>query len=89
MFVHILIGLTKEDKLNNTHNTYIRLLGFSTNGKKYINSIKKDVNIPILSNLKNIDSIIKDYDIKAYNIYNMLVDEDILEFEKSNKIIQV
>ena len=89
MFVHILIGLTKEDKLNNTHNTYIRLLGFNTNGKKYINSIKKDVNIPILSNLKNIDSIIKDYDIKAYNIYNMLVDEDILEFEKSNKIIQV
>ena len=89
MFVHILIGLTKEDKLNNIHNTYIRLLGFSTNGKKYINSIKKDVNIPILSNLKNVDSIIKDYDIKAYNIYNMLVDEDILEFEKSNKIIQV
>ena len=38
MFVHILIGLTKEDKLNNTHNTYIRLLGFNTNGKKYIKS---------------------------------------------------
>lgn len=89
MFVHILIGLTKEDKLNNTNNTYIRLLGFNTNGKKYINSIKKDTNIPIVSSLKNINSVIKDYDVKAYNIYNLLVNEDVLNFENSNKPVQI
>lgn len=89
MFIHILIGLTKKDKEKCLKNEYIRLLGFNDKGKKYINSIKKDTKIPIVSSLKNINSIIKDYDIKAYEIYNMLVDEDVLEFEKSNKIIQI
>jgi len=88
MFIHILIGLTKEDKNKITKNEYIRLLGFSEFGKRYISSIKKDTNIPIVSSLKNIKSIIKDYEIKAYNIYNMLVDEDILKFETSNKPIK-
>lgn len=88
MFIHILIGLTKKDKEKCLKNEYIRLLGFNDKGKKYINSIKKDTNIPIVSSLKNINSTIKDYNVKAYEIYNMLVDEDILEFEKNNKIIQ-
>ena len=88
MFIHILVGLTKEDKKTLIKNEYIRLLGFNEKGKKYINSIKKEVNIPILSNLKNINSKIKDYEIKAYNIYNMLVKENILTFEKSNKPIK-
>ena len=88
MFIHILLGLTKEDKQKSLHNEYIRLLGFNERGKKYINSIKKDTKIPIVSNLKNINSIIKDYDVKAYQVYNLLVDEDILKFELSNKPIQ-
>ena len=87
MFIHILIGLTKEDKKKIIKNEYIRLLGFNDKGKKYINSIKKDTSIPIISNLKKVDSIIKKYEIKAYNIYNMLVKEDILKFERSNKPI--
>ena len=56
-------------------------------GRKYINSIKKDTNIPIVSNLKNINSIIKDYDIKAYNIYNLLTKENILDYE-TNKFFE-
>ncbi len=87
MFIHILIGLKKIDKEKVLHNEYIRLLGFNTKGKNYINKIKKDTNIPIVSNLKNINSIIKDYNIKAYNIYNLLCNENILEFELSNKVI--
>lgn len=87
MFIHILLGVTKEDRLNNVRNDYIRLLGFNIRGKKYINSIKKDTTIPIVSSLKNANSIIKKYEVKAYNIYNLLVDEDVLEFEKSNKPI--
>ena len=88
MFIHILIGLTKEDKNKINKNEYIRLLGFNENGKKYINFIKKDNNIPIVSNLKNINSLIKDYEIKAYNIYNLLSKENILDFELSNKPIK-
>ena len=88
MFIHILIGLTKEDKKKTLHNEYIRLLGFNESGKKYINGIKKETNIPIVSNLKNVCSIIKDYQIKSYNIYNLLTNEDILAYELSNKPIQ-
>ena len=88
MLIHILIGLTKEDKEKIKHNEYIRVLGFNNKGKEYIRKIKKDTNIPIVSSLKNIDSIIKDYEIKAFNIYNMLVNENVLEFELSNKPIQ-
>ena len=87
MFIHILVGLTKEDKNKLLKNEYIRLLGFNEQGKKYINSIKKDINIPIVSNLKNINSLIKDYEIKAYNIYNLLTKENILDFEQKNKPI--
>ena len=87
MFIHILIGLTKEDKNKLLKNEYIRLLGFNEQGKKYINSIKKDTNIPIVSSLKNVNSPIKDYEIKAYNIYNLLSKENILDFEKLNKPI--
>ncbi len=87
MFIHILIGLKKEDKLNCVKNEYIRILGFNEVGKKYISNIKKDTTLPIVSSLKNIDSIIKDYEVKAYQIYNMLGSENILEFENSNKPI--
>ena len=88
MLIHILIGLTKEDKEKIKHNEYIRVLGFNNRGKEYIKKIKKDTNIPIVTSLKNINSIIKNYEIKAYNIYNMLVNEDVIEFESSNKPIQ-
>ena len=87
MFIHILIGLKKEDKFNTIKNDYIRILGFNNIGKKYINSIKKDTSIPIVSNLKNINSVIKDYEIKAYEIYSLLCNQDILSFEQSNKPI--
>ena len=35
MFIHILIGLTKEDKSKTLHNEYIRILGFNNIGKRY------------------------------------------------------
>ena len=88
MFIHILIGLKKEDKKKCIKNEYIRVLGFNDKGKNYLNIIKKYTNIPIISNLKNINSIIKDYEVKAYEIYNLLVDEDVLKFELSNKPVQ-
>ena len=87
MFIHILVGLKKSDRLSLDKNEYIRILGFNNIGKNYINKIKKDTNIPIVSNLKNINSKILDYNIKAYKIYNLLSEENILEFEKRNKPI--
>ena len=87
MLIHILIGLKKEDRIKYNKNEFIRILGFSENGKKYINTIKKKTKLPIVTSLKNINSIIKDYEIKEYLTYNMLVKENVLLFETNNKPI--
>ena len=88
MFIHILIGLKKTDKANVIHNEYIRVLGFNNVGKEYLRKIKKTSILPIVTDLKKQNSIIKDYEIKEYTIYNMLVDEDVLDYELSNKPIK-
>ena len=46
---YILLSITKED-CNNLDLEYIRILGFNTKGKEYLNKIKKNINIPILTN---------------------------------------
>ena len=87
MLMHILIGLKKDDRIKCNKNEFIRVLGFNDTGKNYISLIKKNTKLPIITSLKNINSIIKDYEIKEYKIYSMLVKENILLFEKSNKPI--
>ena len=49
MLIHILFSITKEDINNNKEISYIRILGFNTNGKKYLNSIKKNIEVPIIT----------------------------------------
>lgn len=50
MFIHILMSFTKEEALKYKDITYIRVLGFNKKGQKYLNDIKKQINIPILTN---------------------------------------
>ena len=51
MFIHILCSFTKEEANRNKKIEYIRILGFNNNGQKYLNKIKKNVSIPIISKL--------------------------------------
>ena len=71
MLVHILCSLTKEEASNITNIEYIRILGFNKNGQKYLNKIKKDLNIPIISKLS--DNNFKQLNIenRVTNIYNI------------------
>lgn len=85
MLIHILVGLTKEDKKELKRNEYIRLLGFTSKGSKYLNSIKKDLKLPLVTKITNIDSKIKDYEFKAAEIYQLIANQNVLEFEYSNK----
>ena len=82
MFIHILIGKLKTD--NNLKIDYIKILGFNKNGKKYLNNIKKDINIPI--NL-NHDSKLFEYELKSSLIYDLLTDSNSYEYELKNKPI--
>ena len=83
--VHILIGYKKQDKEKILHNEYVRLLGISNNGQNYINTIKKDMTLPLVTKMTNIDSLIKDYDFTAASIYQQLTNDNVLDFEYSNK----
>ena len=83
MFIHILIGLKKED-IKNLNLEYIKVLGFNTNGKKYLNKIKKEIDIS-LTPLK--DSLTYTYELKCASIYDLVSKNKALEFELHNKPI--
>jgi len=84
MLIHILIGFTKEDNKNLTFD-YIKVLGFNNDGKKYLNKLKKDINIPLIPN-KN--SLTYQYEIKAALLYDIITNEKNIDFEISNKPIK-
>ena len=84
MLVHILIGFTKEDNKNLTFD-YIKILGFNSYGKKYLNKIKKDIKIPITP-LKT--SKIYEYELKSAALYDLISKDNNLAYETNNKPIK-
>lgn len=83
MFTHILTSLTKEEakyKLD-----YIRVLGFNTKGKNYLNKIKKEINLPLITSYKSTNSKLLDIEYRVLKIYSMITDDSNLikkELEK-------
>ncbi|MFA7688972.1 MAG: nucleotidyltransferase, partial [Bacilli bacterium] len=71
MLAHILVGFTKEEAKSNNIK-YIRILGFNKKGQKYLNSIKKEIEVPIITNYSNIKDNLLDIDERANNIYSLL-----------------
>ena len=49
MLTHILCNFTKEEAKMMKEPEYIRVLGFSNLGKDYLNQIKKNLNIPLIT----------------------------------------
>ncbi len=87
MFIHILIGLTKEDKQLLQKNEYIRILGLNESGQTHLNKIKKDCTLPLVSKYSTANSMIKTYELRAANVYKILTGEDVLLFELANRPI--
>ncbi len=88
MFIHILLNFSKEDRELLHSNEYIRLLGFSENGKKYISDTKEYFKLPLVTKVTNLDSKIFEYEIRAASLYQLLTDSNVLDFEYSNKPIK-
>lgn len=85
MLLHILLGIKKED---NNNNIYLRILGFNSAGRKYLNKIKKEINIPIYTNYKDNISNVFDIEFKSTYIYSIIVnDNSLIEQEYNNKPI--
>ena len=83
MLTHILCGFTKDIKDKCKSIEYIRILGFNKNGQEYINKIKKDVEIPIISNFSKNKSASMEMEFLATSAYASILDE-----EKKKELIQ-
>jgi predicted nucleotidyltransferase len=82
MFTHILCNFTKEEAASFKDISYLRILGFSKSGQKYLNSIKKNINMPIVSNFSKSNNLMLDLEFRTTCVYASILQED----EKINLI---
>lgn len=88
MLLHILISFTKEEA-QNINIDYIRLLGFSPNGKHYLNKIKKELDVPLITGYKKYISKVLDIELRTTKIYTLIIGNELLLEEYRNKPIIV
>ena len=83
MLLHILIGLTKES-VRQLDIDYLRILGFSKKGQEYLNKIKKQITIPIITSYKKNISKILNIELVATKTYSLETDSNLIkrEYEK-------
>ena len=75
MFNHIICNFTKEEAMNNDEIEYIRVLGFSYKGQDYLNKIKKDIEVPIITRFSSIKSNMLDIEFRATVTYASILNE--------------
>ena len=80
MFLHILCSFTKEEARRCMDIQYIRVLGFNEKGRKYLNSIKKSSELPILTKYDNSYEMMR-IESRVSNIYNMKKDGFLEEYK--------
>ena len=71
MLLHILCNFTKEKRNHFNEISYLRILGFNNTGKNYLNSIKKNIDIPIISKITKEKDKMLEYELYTTEIYNI------------------
>ena len=84
MLNHILCSFTKEENNLLKDIEYIRILGFSNNGQKYLNKIKDIIKTPILNKYDTNKYKALEIEYRVSEIYSLIY-EDILDNEIKNK----
>ncbi len=74
MLTHILCSFTKEEAKNIKIN-YIRVLGFNQKGIHYLNKIKKDLTIPLITNYKKEYNTLLEIETKIDKIYSLIMND--------------
>ena len=85
MLTHIYTGITKEQLHAFNSPTYIRLLGMTENGQRYLSTYKKQIELPLISRVAATKDSMLTLDIQATTMYNLglrlfskeKIDEDI------------
>lgn len=80
MLIHILTNFTKDES-SNLNIDYIRVLGFSQKGRLYLNQIKKDLKVPLITNYKPNLSPLLDIEFRVAKIYSLPLNKNIIEKE--------
>lgn len=86
MLMHILFNLTKEESKDIVID-YVRVLGFNSKGRSYLNKIKKNKDINIVTNYKDGISKLFDLENRVNNIYAIIVDNKLIYEEYSHNPI--
>lgn len=84
MLIHILIGLTKEDR-KKCDIEYIKILGFNNKGQHYLKNIQS--NILISSKIPD-TFLTRKYELVSSKIYDIITNTNTYKFEISNKPIR-
>lgn len=69
MMIHILCNFTKEEAKEMTEVSYIRILGFTDKGQTYLNKIKKECPLPILTKFRSNQYPMLDLEYRANCTY--------------------
>jgi len=75
MFVHILCSFTKEEAERCKKIRYIRVLGFNNKGRNYLSKVKKEIEIPIITNYSDIKDEMLDIEFRVNSIYSSIFKE--------------
>ena len=87
--IEFFCNYTKEEAHQNQDVLYLRLLGFSQRGRKYLNEIKKEFTIPLLTNYSNDKNHLLDLDFRAIQIYSLVLENasDFIKQEYQKMVI--
>lgn len=86
MLIHILCNFTKKNAANMKEIKYIRILGLNKKGSLYLNQIKKDLTIPLISKITREKDEMLEFEINTTKIYDIINNNDLFKRE-SNSII--
>ena len=86
MLLHILCNFTKEKAKEYNDITYLRILGLNSNGKKYLNKIKKDLDIPLISKINREKDPMLEFELNTTKIYDLPYNNNLIELEYKNHL---
>lgn len=72
--LHILCGFTDYENSLCSDIHYIRILGFNSSGRKFLNSVKKSCKVPIISNFSSLNDIMLDIEFRSTCVYSLIFD---------------
>ena len=88
MLNHILCNFTKEKAKSFKEIKYIRILGLNKTGRTYLNTIKKDITIPLISKLLKEKDDMLEFELETTKIYDITSNNNLFKKE-CEKIIYI